>query len=270
MQKGMSLHIGLNRVDPRHYDGWDGQLQACINDALDMSSIARQQNIESLMILDQDATRDAVMFALGDAAKKLQPGDYFLLTYSGHGGQLPDGNGDEADGQDETWCLYDGQLIDDELYLALNQFAAGVRILVLSDSCHSGTVVRDMPPLGARLRQRRMSADLARRVYAANRAHYEACQHAVACVAPKEILRDTIGASVVLISGCQDHQTSMDGPVNGAFTGELLKIWNGGAFRGGHGIFHREIKKRMPKTQVPNLVKMGNYAALSRQKPFTV
>ena len=55
---------------------------------------------------------------------------------------MPDVWGDEADKQDETWCLYDGQLIDDELYFELSKFAPGVRILVLSDSCHSGTVVR--------------------------------------------------------------------------------------------------------------------------------
>ena len=59
---------------------------------------------------------------------------------------MPDVIGEEADKLDETWCLYDGQLIDDELYFELSKFAAGVRILVLSDSCHSGTVVRAGPP----------------------------------------------------------------------------------------------------------------------------
>lgn len=27
--KGLSLHLGLNRVDPAHYGGWDGALTAC-------------------------------------------------------------------------------------------------------------------------------------------------------------------------------------------------------------------------------------------------
>ena len=80
------------------------------------------------------------------AAKALRKGDFFFLTYSGHGGQVPDVTGEEADKQDETWCLYDGQLIDDELYFELSRFAAGVRILVFSDSCHSGTVTRNRPP----------------------------------------------------------------------------------------------------------------------------
>ena len=47
--------------------------------------------------------------------------------------------------QDETWCIYsDRQLVDDELYSLWAQFAAGVRIFVLSDSCHSGTVLKQM------------------------------------------------------------------------------------------------------------------------------
>ena len=76
----------------------------------------------------------------------LVSGDILLLTYSGHGGQIPDVTGEETDKLDETWCLYDGQLIDDEMYLELSRFAAGVRVLVFSDSCHSGTVVRAAPP----------------------------------------------------------------------------------------------------------------------------
>ena len=38
--------------------------------------------------------------------------------------------------------------------------------------------------------------------------------------------------AVVLISGCQDNQTSMDGDHNGAFTEQLLKVWSQGAFTG--------------------------------------
>jgi len=40
MPKGISLHIGLNAVDPKHYQGWDGVLQACELDAKDMAAIA--------------------------------------------------------------------------------------------------------------------------------------------------------------------------------------------------------------------------------------
>jgi hypothetical protein len=46
---------------------------------------------------------------------------------------------------DETWCLFDGHLIDDYLRGALAKIASGVRVVVISDSCHSGTVIRMTP-----------------------------------------------------------------------------------------------------------------------------
>jgi len=47
MSKGLSLHLGLNRVDPDHYQGWDGQLSGCVNDAQAMSSIALTQSFSA-------------------------------------------------------------------------------------------------------------------------------------------------------------------------------------------------------------------------------
>src|SRR5688500_19498444 len=91
---------------------------------------------------ESQATSSAVISAIGQASRSLTSGDILLLTYSGHGGQFDDVNGDEDDGQDETWVLWDRQVLDDELYSLWSQFAAGVRIFVLSDSCHSGTVLR--------------------------------------------------------------------------------------------------------------------------------
>ena len=107
-----------------------------------------------------------------------------MLTYSGHGGQVPDVSGEEADKLDETWCLYDSQLIDDELYMELGKFAAGVRILVLSDSCHSGTVVRAGPPavgaLPPELRSKMMPPSVGMRTYEAHKAFYDKLQMDVA------------------------------------------------------------------------------------------
>ena len=132
MAKGYVLSIGLNEVDPEHYAGWSGELIACEADARDMMGIADAQGFKGTMLLSRGATRKSVITGISSAAAKLKKGDIFLLTYSGHGGQVPDTNGDESDAQDETWCLYDGQMIDDELDALLAKFAAGVRILVFS------------------------------------------------------------------------------------------------------------------------------------------
>ncbi len=114
--QGRSLHIGLNGVSGDAYSGWSGPLAACEFDANDMAAIAKSKDMKSTVLLTKKATRANVLAGLRGAAKSLKSGDLFFMTYSGHGGQMPDVNGDEPDKKDETWCLFDGQLIDDELY----------------------------------------------------------------------------------------------------------------------------------------------------------
>src|SRR5215212_10639420 len=147
-RRALSIHIGLNAVSPAHYEGWSGELTACEFDAKDMAAVAKAAGMKPTVLLTKNATRQKVLTAIRAAAKQLKSGDLLFLTYSGHGGQIPDVTGEEDDKLDETWCLYDGELIDDEVYLELSRFAAGVRVLVLSDSCHSGTVTRARVPEG--------------------------------------------------------------------------------------------------------------------------
>ncbi len=125
MPQGIAVSIGLNAVDPDQYGGWSGELNACEADAQDMAAIAAAQGFAGETLLTNGATRGSVLAAIQAAAARLTAGDIFLLTYSGHGGQLPDLNGDEDDDQDETWCLYDGQIVDDELNELYAKFAAG-------------------------------------------------------------------------------------------------------------------------------------------------
>jgi hypothetical protein len=277
MPTGRSLHIGLNRVDPNAYEGWDGRLSGCENDARDMHAIAAAQKFVPKTLLTRAATSAAVTAAIADAAAKLAPGDTFFLSYSGHGGQVPDRNGDEQeDRMDETWVLHDRQLIDDELYALWGRFPTGVRIFVLSDSCHSGTVTkaalsggRASPAsfgLSSAARAKMLPRVVQDATYAAHRKLYDRIQRELPAGS-----RVSIGASVVLISGCQDNQTSADGARNGLFTEKLLKVWNRGKFRGGLRRFHREIVKLMPPVQTPNYFRAGAASAsFERKKPFTL
>jgi hypothetical protein len=300
--KALSLHLGLNSVNPDHYEGWDGPLAACEFDAKDMTALAKSRGIRPTTLLTKKATRAAVLAAMRSAAKALKSGDLFFMTYSGHGGQVPDTNRDEPDRKDETWCLFDGQLIDDELYFELSRFAAGVRVLVLSDSCHSGSVTRARrpppPPPGQRLRL--MPDAVASRVYAAHQAQYDGLQAgmakaaaavraadkahvdpdaalaavaAVAVTGPAAQATALVGPfkpAVVLISGCQDNQFSMDGDHNGAFTEQLLQVWNHGKFTGDYMQLHGQVRAQMPASQSPNLFTLGPAAAFLRQKAFSV
>src|SRR5262245_59882710 len=126
MSRGISLHIGLNSVDPNSYQGWSGKLVACENDAKSMEQIASSLGYETHTLKTSQATRSTTLDAIAQAARELQEDDMFLLTYSGHGGQVEDTNSDEQDAMDETWVLYDGELVDDELHELYTNFKAGV------------------------------------------------------------------------------------------------------------------------------------------------
>ena len=275
--KGLSLHLGLNFVDPDQYEGWDGQLTACEFDAKDMAALAVKAGFSKLpMLLTAQATAKAVTDGIKAAAAALNSGDIFLLTYSGHGGQVPDRNNEtkaEPDRKDETWVLYDRQLIDDELWALWKTFKAGVRILVLSDSCHSGSVTKAMPAFlsgGPKAKKaarvRALPTRQAEKVYLAHADQYDAIQKKAG---PSESKR--VKASVILISGCQDNQLSLDGDRNGLFTETLKQVWNNGQFNGGYKLFRDRIVNQMPPDQTPNYTLVGKAnAAFAAQKPFSI
>jgi hypothetical protein len=272
MAKGLSLHIGLNSVDPDHYQGWSGELLACELDANDMGLIAKSQSFAPKTLLTRQATRDAVTKALTAIAGKLNSGDTFFLSYSGHGGQLPDVDGDERDALDETWCLYDGELLDDEIFFYLGRFDKGVRIIVLSDSCHSGSVLKEAFLMEAArktspVRYRCMPFGVPQRVYLANQDFY----NGLGSDPKNKDAQKKVKASALLISGCQDNQLSSDGEFNGLFTAKLKQVWNGGKFDKNYSAFHKAIGDIMPMEQTPNLFKVGvGNAMFEAEKPFTI
>ena len=275
MAQGVALTIGLNAVDPRHYEGWDGTLNACEADARDMAAIVQAKKFKVKTLLTKTATRSKVTKEIANVATTLKKGDIFMLSYSGHGGQLPDLNSDEPDAQDETWCLYDGELLDDELYAHLGAFAVGVRIVVLSDSCHSGTIVKMAYYHTARgfavgtrgVRYRYMPTDVALRTYDKNKTFYDR----ILKTAQLTGSRETVKAAVLLLSGCQDNQLSADGDFNGLFTSQLLQVWKNGSFKGNYRKFHAEISRRMPPDQTPNYFRVGRIdPQFEQQTPFTI
>ncbi|MEB8346905.1 caspase family protein [Flavobacteriaceae bacterium KMM 6898] len=269
MAKGISLHIGLNYVDPNHYSGWDGKLNACEYDANDMFLISKSQGFQSAKLIRNEATRNRVISAIKNAASNLIANDFFVISYSGHGGQIPDINGDEDDGMDETWCLFDGELVDDEISQLWSLFSKGVRVLVFSDSCHSGTAVKVAKRSilwENELSPKFMPSEIAASTYFSNKDFYENILKNV-----KEVKSQNIEASIKLISGCQDNQYSYDGPFNGQFTSALKRIWNGGKFSGDYFSFHKQIMNLLPDYQTPNHFNIGQLNhSFDNQKPFSI
>jgi hypothetical protein len=272
MKKGISLHIGLNSIDPAYY-GDEGRLKNPENDANAMEQLAVAAGFKPTKLLTKAATSANVLTEIYRAADSLASGDTFLLTYAGHGSQVKDLNAEEQDQYDETWVLYDRMLLDDELYNTWPRFKTGVRVIVLSDSCNSGTVVRffermktENTFLADRTLYRGLNPAIAEKVFLDNIEDYKGIKFALLREKPR-----TINASVLLISGCQDNQLSSDGIDNGLFTAELLRAWANGAFKGNYPSFHNKIRSSMPAIQTPNYYKVGAVdPRFEEEKPFTI
>ncbi|MFK8055648.1 MAG: S8 family serine peptidase [Saprospiraceae bacterium] len=228
MSQAVSLHIGVNVVDDSAYPGYRvPQLYGCVADAEAWQAFAKTA-YTTVDLHDQSATRDAVLSQLEAYAKTLTAGDICLITYAGHGSQIPAEKGtDEEDDFDETWLLYDGVLLDDEIDFAFSKFAAGVRIVLISDSCHSGTVSRNLileaAPIASRnagpgaVRERKVESAIARSNYDANKTKYQKLKAAAAN-------RPATKAFVKLLPGCQDQQTAKEKNGRGVFSLSLIEV----------------------------------------------
>ena len=105
------------------------------------------------VILDKEATKQGMLDALGvwlpGATRR---GDRVVIYYSGHGSQVDDESGDERDEKDETFVPTDygrngeraeDMLLDDELASALSRLRDR-QVLLIADSCNSGTVTKSL------------------------------------------------------------------------------------------------------------------------------
>lgn len=271
--KAVSLHMGLNTVSAQHYGDNLGALDFCVSDAEAMQALAKDQGFDTTLLTDGAASRDALMSALSEAAKTLQAGDIMMISYAGHGGQLPDFNQDEMGGPDmdrldETLCLYDGQFVDDELFALWSQFREGVRLVAVFDSCHSGTVVRAPASLrpAPEVKARRMSLAGASRVFRQNEDFYRSLPAASPGPDPSIINRELdypIKASLLQLSACQSNQLAIETLGHGLFTEALLETYAIAPSRYGYKPFMDRIAARMPADQTPKYWQLG-----PRNRPF--
>lgn len=137
-----ALCIGINNYPGTHMD-----LAGCVNDANDWAAELGGRGFAVSTLIDNAATKSAMVAGFASIIGRAVRDDLVVITYSGHGTYVPDVNGDELDGLDEALCPYDIQtggaaLIDDEIHALFAARASGVRIVLIADSCHSGTVTR--------------------------------------------------------------------------------------------------------------------------------
>lgn len=240
MTTGLSLHVGVNQADTSIFPSAAG-LMGPENDAEAMSVFAVEQTFTPEVLKGSQATYDKVVNRLQKYAQDLYKGDFFLFSFAGHGTADVDTDGDESDNLDEAMLLFDRLLFDDDLRLNIwPAFREGVRILMVADCCHAGTVLAKMAPSTIRekiapatkafaadrcairtngVQRRKISIETRRRHLEEFRTFYESIT--------VPLLDPHIKASVLLLAACGDFQTAADG-TNGAFTAALLKVLRNG------------------------------------------
>ncbi|MEV4511983.1 caspase family protein [Dactylosporangium sp. NPDC049525] len=143
----LALCVGIN-----DYPGVSNDLYGCRNDAADWTDALTARGFDVRTLLDSAASGAAIRTGIADLLSRTSAGDAVVITYSGHGTWVPDLDGDEPDHRDEAICPHDiaanGPLLDDELSTLFSTAAPGVRTVLISDSCHSGTLTRLSRPLG--------------------------------------------------------------------------------------------------------------------------
>lgn len=208
-----ALLVGINYIGTRN------QLHGCINDVSSVKQMLLQRGFkeENIVVLTDNTPVKPFKANIISNLVSLcgHANSDLFFHYSGHGTQVPDRNSDEEDGKDEALCPLDfnrcGMITDDDIRTIVNKVPSDSNLFVLADCCHSGTIC----DLAFNIVQFKGKYTFARN----NR------------------YGETLG-NVMLISGCQDPQTSIDGSFEGKSNGALtyaflfavqranVKTWN--------------------------------------------
>lgn len=226
-----------------------GDLPGAVNDARDWRDVLvgrmgfPEENIR--MLLDGEATRDGIREGLtGWLRSNVRAGDRVVFVFAGHGSQMWDTNGDEADGLDETICPVDvtrgstdADISDDEIEAWLNSIPTD-DITVIWDKCHAESSTRAVVPF-ARPRSlgRDVTQDVPKPTDAAASVSRAAAGESTADGRRKEILELAASASDEVAMDVAWPLEDGSTRSNGAFSTFLIRnLWNAPA-----GLSYREL-----------------------------
>jgi hypothetical protein len=266
-----ALCIGIN-----DYPGTDSDLEGCVNDCNDWASVLEKRGFSVRLMLNSAATGKAMRKAIQTLVSTARTSDTTVIQYSGHGSFVPDVDGDEPDGTDECLCPYDvksqGPITDDELFELLRPQAPGVKVVMISDSCHSGTVARFAPILtpptivGNDAPQRKVRF-LPPSLYLPRRE--------VAKLGARRALRSSSPPgryAALLLAGCRDTEYSYDayfrGRPNGAFSFVALQALKKMPAGATYSDWYKMIRRMLPSRQYPQTPNLYGSTRMKRWRVF--
>ena len=193
-------------------------LSGCQNDARLWQTTLQRLGFDAALLLDP--RRNELFGAIETLFTSARPGDEVVLQYAGHGTQVDDLDGDEANGDtpglDEALCpldFADGALfIDDDLGALIDRLDRGARLTLFMDCCHSGS--------NARLAGQRVTppspdakARFVRPTAALQEAHRRWREHEGSSIAARGIEHPEL-----LFTACRSDQVAWESGGHGEFT----------------------------------------------------
>lgn len=261
--KKLALCIGIN-----NYPGTDMDLAGCVNDANDWAAELAQRGFSVAKLLDEQATKAGMVDGFSRVIGQADSGDVVVITYSGHGTYQYDTDGDEADGLDEALCPHDirtlgAALIDDEIHAIFKTRRDGVHLVLISDSCHSGTVNRAPVDSGDKEAGRMPRFMPMRAWLPASRLASAGPQGAAL---PKDATHGAASAFApeadddtgdVLLAGCEEgeghfsYDANFQNRPNGAFSFYALKALRTLPAAASYADWHKALADDLPSTRYP-------------------
>lgn len=236
--------VGINDYP---YEGSD--LNGCVNDAHAWAELLKNHfdfpSSDVKLITDMDATKKNIMEGIKNLLAGARAGDVLIFTNSSHGTYIADTDGDEEQ-YDEALCpvdVADNLIVDDELRQLFVNIPEGVRLTVISDSCHSGTVTR--AAVGDNIPGLRTPDD--RRVRFLN----PALRGGKILLNPWKAKTKKIDKfpeskmKEILFSGCTSQEYSYDALISGAYHGAMTYFANKAILEANYKITYAQLDKRV-------------------------
>jgi caspase domain-containing protein len=153
------LTIGID-----DYIGTVNDLDGAVNDAKDVANSLNEAGAKEVVrLLNDDASKDRIVAEWERLVAKAQPGDTFIFSYAGHGGQEPAPPSRHDKTTIESFLLGHFEpsgpgtrerIIDDEVFAWLQEAdKKGVKVIFVADSCHSGGMERSASAPGVKFRR---------------------------------------------------------------------------------------------------------------------
>jgi hypothetical protein len=251
-----ALCVGIN-----HYPIVGADLRGCVNDANGWASLFTDHfdfaSADIRMLTDDQATKANILAALKDLLAGARYGDVLAFTNSSHGSYVPDTSGDETDRYDEVICPFDirdNPLVDDELRELFGDIPRGVRLTMVSDSCHSGSMTRVIPSEvfpGLSFRDDRRPRFLSPLMWAvpgkrgAKRARDVVLPDALASTPTRKVTYPQSSMHHLLLSGCKDTEVSYDANISADFHGAMTYFSLKAIADAGYSITYRDLETKV-------------------------